>query len=92
MSIESIVILAIIVILSVIAVKTSDEPLDELFHVNAAINGFTLPPLATKVTSEPQGTHTTQVPSRTESVKDTLADSGAERKMNHLAPQSTTTF
>ena len=92
MSIESIVILAIIVILSVIAVETSDEPLDELFHVNAAMNGFTLPPLATKVTSEPQDPRPIQAPSRAESAKDTFADSGAGRKMNHLAPQSTTTF
>ena len=92
MSIESIVILAIIVILSVIAVKTSDEPLDELFHVNAAINGFTLPPLATKVTSDPQGSRPIQAPSCAESAKDTSADNGTKRKMSHLAPQSTTTF
>lgn len=92
MNVASIAIIAIIVTLSMIAVKTSDEPLDELFRVDAAMNGFTLPPLATKTTSEPQGPRPIQASDCAEPAKGMLADGGAGRKANHLVPQSTTTF
>lgn len=52
MSASSIVAIAVIVILSVAAVLTAEEPLDEVFHIRAAMEGFPLPPLATKVAQQ----------------------------------------
>ena len=49
MSIGSVIVIAVIVIVSVVAVFTAEEPLDEVFAVQAAINGFSMQPLATKV-------------------------------------------
>jgi len=49
MGIGSVVAIAVIVILSVVAVFTAEEPLDEVFAVQAAINGFSMQPLATKI-------------------------------------------
>ena len=52
MNVASIIVIAIIVILSIVAVATAEEPLDEVFHVKAAMNGFSFPPLATKIVSQ----------------------------------------
>ena len=49
MGIGSIIAIVIIVAVSVRAVLTAKEPLDEVFAVEAAINGFSMQPLATKV-------------------------------------------
>ena len=51
MNAASIIVIAIIIICSVLAVLTAEEPLDETFHVEAAMRGFPLQPLATKTSS-----------------------------------------
>ena len=51
MNVASIVVIAIIIICSVLAVLTAEEPLDKTFHVEAAMRGMPLQPLATKVSS-----------------------------------------
>ena len=56
MNVASIIVIAIIVILSIVAVATAEEPLDEVFHVKAAMNGFSFPPLATKIVSQSEET------------------------------------
>ncbi len=48
MGIAAIITIAAIVVLSVVSVFVAEEPLDEVFHLEAAMNGFPLQPLATK--------------------------------------------
>ena len=48
MGIAAIIAIAVIVVLSVVSVFVAEEPLDEIFHLEAAMNGFPLQPLATK--------------------------------------------
>jgi hypothetical protein len=89
MNIASIVIIAAIVILSVVAVMTSEEPLDELFHVDAAMNGFPLQPLATKLAQKPDCARLSESANDAEPAKGPLADNDGNRKLNRLVPQST---
>ena len=51
MNVASIIVIALIVVVSVVAVATAEEPIDELFHIEAAQRGFSLPPLAAKITA-----------------------------------------
>ena len=48
MGIAAIITIAAIVVLSIVSVFVAEEPLDEVFHLEAAMNGFPLQPLATK--------------------------------------------
>ena len=64
MNIASIVVIAITIICSVLAVLTAEEPLDETFHVEAAMRGFPLQPLATKVSSRNDNTSLVATPAK----------------------------
>ena len=76
MSTVSIIVIAAIVVLSILAVVVAEEPLDEVFHVKAAMQGFPLQPLATKVVSKP-------------SIENDTSNEGGERgEFKQLIPRS----
>ena len=62
MNIASIVVIAITIICSVLAVLTAEEPLDETFHVEAAMHGLPLQPLATKISSRSDNESSAKTP------------------------------
>lgn len=64
MNIASVVVIAIIIICSVLAVLTAEEPLDETFHVEASIRGFPLQPLATKISSRNDNANLAATPTK----------------------------
>ena len=49
MSITSVIVLAIIIVLSVAAIFLAEEPLDSIAEIEAAILGIGIKPLATKL-------------------------------------------
>lgn len=76
MSTVSIIVIAAIVVLSILAVIVAEEPLDEVFHVKAAMQGFPLQPLATKVVPKPS------------TKKDASVESSEHKEFKQLIPRS----
>lgn len=54
MNIGAVIVIIVIAGLSVLGTHFAEEPLDEVFHTNAAIHGFPLQPLATKKVLSPK--------------------------------------
>ncbi len=64
MNAAAIIAIIAIVGLSALGAHFAEEPLDEVFHTNAAINGFALQPLATKKVLRPKGSTSTSKANR----------------------------
>lgn len=89
MNAASIIVIAIIVILSILAVATAEEPLDEVFHVKAAMNGFSFPPLATKIVSQPNEEHQmTATAGKVEPPKPAQNEEAENNELKRLTPYS----
>lgn len=54
MNATAIIVIIAILGLSVLGAHIAEEPLDEVFHTNAAIDGFAFQPLATKKVLKPK--------------------------------------
>ena len=89
MNVASIIVIAIIVILSILAVATAEEPLDEVFHVKAAMSGFTFPPLATKMVSQPkEEREIAATAGKVEPPKPVLTEETESKELKRLTPYS----
>lgn len=85
----SIIVIAAIVVLSILAVIVAEEPLDEVFHVKAAMQGFPLQPLATKVAPRPSTTCQTAAAKKSDPAKTTPAENIERNELKRLVPRST---
>ena len=88
MNVASIIVIAIIVILSILAVATAEEPLDEVFHVKAAMNGFTFQPLATKIAPRSIEEHQSATTGKAEPPKPAQTEEAESKELKRLTPYS----